>query len=264
MKNYRKPFRVRRKKHPLRFFKNQVFWFNILIVLFLSGVFYVVVFYKNFQIKEIKVSGNEKVLTADILSIVNSEINKKIVFFNSKSIFLSKIGKIKEDLLEKFPQISEIDIKKNFPDILSLTIQERNSFGIWCVQQEEVCFNLDSNGIIFSENTEQDQKLKIVNSYQENSQKLGEKVINKELLDSIKILNLKLKELKIPILKFILENTERINIKTNEGWFIYLNSQDDWVWQITRLSQILEKEIPLGERGNLEYIDLRFTKVYIK
>jgi len=51
---------------------------------------------------------------------------------------------------------------------------------------------------------------------------------------------------------------DRINVQTEQGWKIYFNPQEDISWQITKLSSVLEKEIPPEDRENLEYIELRF------
>ena len=57
---------------------------------------------------------------------------------------------------------------------------------------------------------------------------------------------------------------KRLNTKTSEGWEIYFNLKGDLNWQITELGLVSEKQIPLEDRGELEYIDLRFSRVYYK
>ena len=56
----------------------------------------------------------------------------------------------------------------------------------------------------------------------------------------------------------------RFNAKTAEGWEVYFTPKEDLNWQITELKAVLENEISPERRGNLEYIDLRFEKIYIK
>jgi len=88
---------------------------------------------------------------------------------------------------------------------------------------------------------------------------LGNKVIEKEFLSSILDTESKLENnLKIPVEEVLVVSDERINLKTSEGWEIYLNPKGDVDWQLTKLSEVLEKEIPLEKRGNLQYIELRF------
>ena len=62
----------------------------------------------------------------------------------------------------------------------------------------------------------------------------------------------------------MLVSNSRFNAKTQEGWEIYFNPKENLDWQLTELALVLKQKIPPDERKNLEYIDLRFNKVYIK
>ena len=64
-------------------------------------------------------------------------------------------------------------------------------------------------------------------------------------------------ELKIKTKEFIIFS-EHLNVKTSEDWEVYLNPQEDINWQLTKLGAVLEEEIPLEKRKDLEYIELRF------
>ena len=70
--------------------------------------------------------------------------------------------------------------------------------------------------------------------------------------------------LKIPIAELFLISEERINIQTSDGWTVYFNPKGDISWQITELSLVLAKQIPPEKRGELDYIDLRFSRIYFK
>jgi len=61
-----------------------------------------------------------------------------------------------------------------------------------------------------------------------------------------------------------LKEDKRLDIKTAEGWEIYFDLSSDVNFALTKLGLLLEKEIPLEKRGDLSYIDLRFSKVYYK
>ena len=88
---------------------------------------------------------------------------------------------------------------------------------------------------------------------------MGERVIKKEQISQILEIKSKLEnDLKITLEEVSIISEERMNLKTTEGWEIYLNPKGDIAWQLTKLSAVLEKEISSGKRGNLEYIELRF------
>ena len=253
MKKYRKPYRIKKKKS---LFKSRLFWLTILVLIIFGGIFYLVCFSSIFQIKDIKISGNQKIQTQDIENLIKEKIKQKLLFFPTKSIFLIKSNEIVESLLEKFLKIDKVNLKRRLPESLIVEIQERLPLGVWC--QGENCFYIDKEGIIFEENP---PKVEFIIKSEESIAQgfLGEKVIEKVLLESIFEIQRKLKEsLKINIEEIIILEKEKINAKTSEGWEIYFNPTGDINWQLTKLSLVLEKEIPPERRKDLEYIDLRF------
>ena len=56
---------------------------------------------------------------------------------------------------------------------------------------------------------------------------------------------------------------QRLNVKTVSGWEVYFNLKGDIDWQITELKTILENKIPPKNWRNLDYIDLRFDRVFV-
>jgi len=253
IKKYRKPYRVKKKK-PI--FRDRFFWLGILIFVVIVGIFYLICFSPFFQIKEIKISGNQKVPTGDLENIIQNQIVRNLFFSQTKSIFLVNLNIIKTATLEKFPQLAKINLKRSFPDTMLIEIEERKPIAIFC--QEEQYFFIDGEGIIFEEVSEADpQWLQIKNLTLTTNSKLGEEAIKKEKLSQVLEIESKVKG-NLKILEVSIISEERLNAKTSEGWEIYFNLESDLNWQLTKLGAVLEKEIPLEKRENLEYIDLRF------
>jgi len=252
-KPYRKPYRIRKKKSLIR---NRFFWIFVLILIIGGAFFYFAVFSPNFQIREIKISGNQKIQTSELENLIKEKVNQKLLFFSTKSIFLIDSSEIVKSLLEKFPQIDKVKLKRRFPATLITEIQERVPIGVWCQNQD--CFSIDKAGVIFEESSP-DSELVIKSQGREDSRSLGQEVIGEDFLHSILEIQEKLKtNLKIDVKEFVVPNSERVNVKTSEGWEIYFNPTGSLSWQLTKLSLVLEKEIPPERRKNLEYIDLRF------
>jgi len=55
-----------------------------------------------------------------------------------------------------------------------------------------------------------------------------------------------------------------LDAETTEGWTVRFNLKGDLDWQVTELRLALEKQISPEKRKSLEYIDLRFSRVYYK
>ncbi len=286
---YKKSYRTRKKRSVFNVFKNKFFWLGLLFFIILSGLTYLFIFSSFFQIKEIKISGNIKVSVEELRNNIAGQIDKRIIFFDTKSIFLTNLKKINKMLLEKFPQIAKVDLDREFPSSLLAQIEERKPVAIF--SEIENYFFIDKEGIIFekvsvvdphtkrgqgAEGTENNevsprygvgvdpQILKIKKSALVIDLELGKEIIGKEQLDQILKINSKLKDdLKIPIEEVLTISKKRINAKTSEGWEVYFNPERDLEWQLTELSILLKERIPPEKRRNIEYIDLRFEKIYI-
>jgi cell division septal protein FtsQ len=219
-------------------------------------------FYSFFQIKEIEISGNQKVSTEDIRNSVEANIPKKILLFNSRSIFLVNLEKIEKELLGSFSQINMVIFDRNFPRKLIISIEERKPVAI--AEKGGDDFFLDDKGIIFEEVFERSSWL-VIKDQDFNQVELGERMIEEEKLTLILEIKSELKESGIRINLAEVINHQRVNVKTLEGWEIYFNLEDDIAQQVFNLITVLKEKIPSEKRGNLEYIDLRFgNQIYYK
>jgi len=250
---YRKPHRVKRKKSIL---KSRFFWLTILILIFLGSLFYFLFFSPLFQVKNIFISGAEKISSSEIKNFVQNKLEKKILFLRTKSIFLININEIEKEVLKNFPPVAEIKIGRKFPDVLNINLVERSPLANFC--QAEKCFLLDKEGITFEESEAKADLIKIIDGQKEKIPKSGEKMIENNYLEKIlKIQKFFQEELKIEIEEFTVFE-KRLNLKTKEGWEIYFDPREDINWQLTKLNLVLKEKIPSEKRKDLEYIELRF------
>ncbi len=255
VKTFRKPYRIKKQKSIISY---RFFWLGILIFVILSSIFYFLFFSQTFQVEKIIVTGEEKVAKEDLKLLVEKKLEKKILFFKTRNIFLVNLNEIKEDILNNFPQIAEVEISRGLPDALNIIAVERFGLAVWC--QGEQCFLLDNEGVIFEEIFDIDPKaFQIKNLAQVSELKLGDKVIEKEKLNQVLDIKSKLRDnLKIPLTAVTTVSGDRFNVETSEGWEIYFNPEGDMEWQLTKLRAVLEEGILPENRKNLEYIELRF------
>ncbi|MFH1894420.1 MAG: FtsQ-type POTRA domain-containing protein [Patescibacteria group bacterium] len=257
---YKKPYRIKRKKSIL---KNRFFWSGLLFLVLAGGIIWLVCFAPFFQIKGVNISGCQKVKTQELESAIKSQIVKNMAFFDTQSIFLVNSGKITSEIIKNFPQIEKISVQKNLPDKLAVSVEERKPVALLC--QGEKCFLVDKNGAAFEETSEADyQGPKIKSQILLSEIKPGEIVIESNLMAQILKINSKLKDdLKIALQEFDIASEQRLNVRTLGGWEAYFNLKGDIDWQIIELKTILENKIPPGNWGNLDYIDLRFDRVFV-
>ena len=260
-KKLRKPHRIKRKKSII---SCRFFWLSLLIFVIIGTVFYFLFFSEIFQVKEIVITGEKKVLKQELESFMEKRLENKILFYKTKSIFVVGLNEIKKGILDSFPQIAEVEIKRVLPNTLNVVVTERLGLAIWC--WEDNCFFLDNEGVLFEEVRLRTELIKIIDEQNTNSFAFGERVIEKEKLSQILKIESELKNgLKIPLEEIRIVSENRLNVKTKEGWEIYFSLKEDLDWQLTRLKLVLlEKEVPFQIREELQYIDLRFEKVYYK
>lgn len=257
-RHYRKPHRYKRKK-PI--FRKRFFGLGILGFVVLVTLSYCLFFLEVFQIEKIIISGDDKVAKEDIEFLAEQRLENKILFFKTKSIFAVDLAQIKRDILNQFPQIAEVEVSRGFFDAVNIVVKKRQSLAQWCGER---CFLLDQEGIIFEEIFEARPGLVLIKTLS-GSAELGERVIEKESLSQVFELKAEIEEkMEILIEEAFLASEERLNLKTFEGWEIYFNLKGDLSWQITELKLVLEKQISPQRRDELEYIDLRFSRVYYK
>lgn len=232
---YKKSFKTKKKKFIL---KSKFFWLGLLVLLVFGGAVYLFIFSSVFQIKNIQVLGAQKISAQDITDVIST---------NSGNIFLTNFGKINKIILEKYPQIANINFERKFPDNLIAQIEERKPEVILCNND---CFFVDREGVAFEKVSEENLGMLII-----RAQSISQEQVSQ-------ILKIKSNQT-VPFEEILIVSDTRFNVKTTEGWEIYFNPKENLDWQLTELDLVLKEKIPSEQRGNLEYIDLRFDKVFI-
>lgn len=253
-KNFYKPYRIKKKKS---IFQNRFFWFGFLVLAILVAVFYLVYFFSFFQVKKITIVSEENIPKQNISLIIEKELNKQVLFFRTRSIFLINSNEIKKEILNNFPEVFEVTVERRLPSTLNVSLIQRQEIAVWYQYDER--FLLDDEGIIFEEIAEDEPNLlKIKNLVQSAELRLGNRVIEKEKLNQIfKISSWLKNNLKVSLETVNIVSGKRLNMRTFDGWEIYLNPQENIDWQLTKLKAVLE-EIPFEKRKNIEHIELRF------
>ncbi len=256
MRRFRVKKRFKRKKS---IFKNRFFWISFFILILVFGLSYFFIFSQVFRIEEIKISSTDDSLKMKVEEVIKKEIGK--------NIFLVNLKKISKEILSEFPEIAQLNLKRKFPRIINIQIETREPVGIWCYQSYDKCFFINKEGIIFKEIGEEsiEGKIIILSLKEGEIFALGEEILVPQTLELILEIEKELKEnLKIEIENFTVVSEKRLNVKTNENWEIYFNLEKDTKLELTKLKVLLEEEIPPEKRRNLEYIDLRFEKIFYK
>jgi cell division septal protein FtsQ len=264
MSNYRKN-NIKSKIHKVKpkksIFKMIWFWVGALAFIVIFAGLYFFFFFPDIQVKNINVSGNQKVNAEELKNLVSDSANNKILgFVNSRSIFLVNNNNISKEVLNKFPEIEKVTVNKSFPQTLTINIVERKPIGVFCGFENRDCFLIDGNGIIFESVEEISADSVIVRQLFGNSQvSIGQKVVGKNIMDLLSRVKKDLKDnFQIGLKTATVTSDTRLNMITDENWHIYfdIGANSDTDSQIKKLDLLLKGEIPQEKRKNLRYINL--------
>ncbi len=261
-----KVYKMRPKKG---FYKKPVFLIIFWIILFLFACAYLILFFPDFQVKNIVISGNKKTASEDIRSFAQTGINRKIFEVGrwnifTKSIFLVNSGDLQNKILEKFLVIEKISVNKSLPNTILLGVSERKPVGIFCASE---CFLIDQNGVAFELAISSSENFLVIRAAAESGEIfVGKKVAEKNIVSAILQIEKTLEEnFKINLSQALISSPSRIDAKTGEDWQIYFNPNFDINAQTAKLSALLESDVFQDGREGLLYIDLRFEgKAYYK
>jgi len=285
MTSFRKKH-IKSKIHKIKpkksIFKRLWFWIVLLFLIVIFSAFYFFLFYSGIQIKNIVISGNQKIASKDIENLISDNINNKILGIgswevNSKSIFLINSEKLKREILNKFPLIESVKIDKIFMQTLIFEINERVAIAVLCPSLDKTielevtlegeysengnCYFIDAGGIIFEPVNEIPQDMVIVRQETNDAQiSVGKKAVQQNIIDLVSKVEKSLKDnFQINLKTAIVISPVRLNIETKENWQIYfdLNPDADTNSQITKLNLLFSNGISADDRKNLRYIDLR-------
>lgn len=248
----------RRKRGGSRNLIFSIFGFFVFILLGGVGYNY---FIPKTDSREMKISG----ITSD--NLIKEEDLKKAIdesFKFSYSLMGTKIetdnflssDRIKLDsILKKFPQIENIDIKKNSKTgEIVFDVKEKNPSVIWC--EDGKCMLADSLGVYFRDynNEEKYQNLPRI-----EKKEWGDGVdYRKKIVGSVSEIGKSLEGIDYFKKQNYFAYSDRL-VLTGEGKceFIF-NFNEDISWQLEKMRTILKKEEYIANIFNYGSVDLRF------
>lgn len=247
----RRKITKRRKKSIFTNFYFSFFVFASIIVLSATGF---LLFSPRFQVSQLNITGNNNILTEDLKRVAEQKLKTSFSLLgmdiSTESIFLSMGGGV-NSLLESFPEIEKITIKKNFPNGVSLQIVEKTPYVVWT---DEKRYLVDKNGSYIKDFEDREDYSSLIRV---NEKEKIDNLTKKDILEKLSKIELKLKNNSINISEFDVYQ-EKIVTKSNLSCKIFFNISDDLDWQIEKLIIVLGNSKYSDNLNSFEYIDLRF------
>jgi len=230
----------------------------------------------SLQIHEIVIHGNSVISDSDLKKITKEVLEGKYFFlFPRTNTFIYPEKEIETSVLSSFRQIESVDLVRTNFQTLSMEVEEQSPYALWCFQEiletekvQDICYFLNREGLVFSkapnftgnvffrfygdlDDTDPIGKyyLKVNNEFNRAS----------VLIDSITSLSI------VPIELHPLGEDD-MELYMDDGSKVLFTRKQSSSEVLDNLKVVLESEIFKDkERGDIEYIDLRFgNKVYFK
>ncbi len=257
---HKKNFKEKKKKS---IFQNKFLWISVFLFLVGGISFFGFLFSPFFQEKKIIILGINLVKENELKNVIERGLSKKIGFFETKNVFLADLGKISGDIVLKFPQIFKISISRNFRREIAVVVNERKPEGILC--NSASCFYYDKGGIIFEESFE-DFRPKIKTESPDYNIKIGNKELPEKIINAVSRTQKALSEnFSVKDMDFIISQDARnLTVETSEGWKVFFDPEGDIELQVANLISLLKEINGEKERQKVDYINLRYSKIFYK
>jgi cell division protein FtsQ len=238
-----------KSKSVLRIIKTGVYLSSVLLIMFGTWHLYQELLKSPYlAIKEIKIAGNMRVSKAEVLELAGVNVGDNLLKIN--------MGDIQKSLRLN-PWVAEVDVRRNFPNRLSIGIKERNPIAF--INLDNLYF-VDETGVIFKKISIEDElDLPIITGLKREDIEEGAKI--SEL--AIKAVNL------IHILArkeiFVNEELSEINIDKTYGLTLYTMQQgarielgdEEFTEKIEKLERVIQARNGLAD---VEFVGLNYNK----
>jgi len=259
-----------------------------LILIVSAGVFLVtgfsfLSFLPEMTITSISITGTKLVSKGSIHEYSSETITRRYWgFFSTANSFLYPKNKIKEGLLDRFPELSQVTLSLYGLQSLTINVKERKPFALWCGEQlpeekddSSTCYFLDRDGIIFAPERfflgsiffkvygpiEGDK----IRTGSLTKKPLGFLLIEKQRYQRFIEFAHVLKAMKLEVNTLVMqENGDAFFVLENKIKILF-HKEQNFQNLLENFESVLDTEQLkledfIGEETSLEYIDLRFNK----
>lgn len=259
--------KIRGLRKTKKLLKKPWFWLLVSFLSIFFGVGNFLLFSPRFAISDVSISGNTKIPTLALEYEAQKDVTKNLISLGnitmvSRNFFLFDSKKLAANILKDFPHAKEAKVTKKLPREVSIVIEEREAFAVFCEGQDN-CFFIDEAGIIFEETSQVEGLMTMSKEFTKEAM-LGKNVVSTSIMEAIlRIKNELENNFKIGVSEVLLNDI--LVFKTSEGFKLSADSASDMNAQITKLNVVLRDQIPVSSRKDIQYIYLQYKdKAYYK
>ena len=239
---------------------------GVVFVLLLAGV----VFFARLpglQVKEIQVRGLTTLDSEEVRGRARTLLSGAYAFVIPRGMILMVSGKgIERVLMNEFPRIKTVSVKKHLPDVLDILVEERTPWGIFCAADKQ-CAYLDETGFAYESAPSFSGRLVTKVSSDAGFPAVPSQAVEPARMETMRVIGEEVKKiLNVSTVSYelISDFPKEIRVVGPEGYRVYFDRESDLQNAFRVLKTVLAEEIK-DRRARLDYIDLRFgNKVFYK
>lgn len=237
-----------------------------LLVLALLAIIFGLTRWESLNIQSVQIVGLDRLNQERIEVLVQESLDSRVTrWWNSRNIFLAPHQQIENLLRESEPSISDVQVRRQFPDGLVVFIEER--YPVFEICWPEQCLFLANDGVAIAHS----DQMSFLPVQRTQEAVVGESVYSQRTMDWLEYLvrtyTIEV-GLAIEAIEVVLEGESgilEIAVLTQDGYRVRFDFETDLVVQKNALKVVFEAEIPAERRADLEYIDLRVpNRVYYR
>jgi len=204
----------------------KIVFFLLLFIIIAAGLWYILIFSSFFKIKNISVEGHQ----------INNELDN----IKGQNILLAKTADLKNEIINKYPEIQDVKIMRGFPDTLRIKIETFQPQIAWRTQDK--IYLINSAGIIIKE-VQESGNLPIVQDNKSLPVEIKQNVLSENFISFISELNNKFNQKTgFNIRWFEVDETfYQVESLVDQGWRIKFNTTRPVEDQLEALSVLLAK-----------------------
>lgn len=256
--------RIQHSRPKKLFFQRLWFWLLVLMLLIAAGIVYFFFFYQALQVKDAVISGNQQIPKQALQQTIQPTLNNAArhilgIPIPARNMLLFPAAAISQEILRDFPTIEQVTVKKQFPQTLDVTVEERTPAAIYC---SDNCFIVDPNGVAYQAAPSDASSYVIVRqSDTAGSAELGQQVVSSDRMTEALAIGKQTRDAMGITVTEIHFQPDQITATTSEGWQVYFGTDGESSLsdELVQLKALLNGTISLDSRKQLHYIDLRFT-----
>lgn len=229
---------------------------------------------EEFKISDITVNGNQSVSEKSIKKFIEEKISGNYIFLFPKSnILLYPRRSTEAALLEAFKGIKKIRISVEDLQSISVTMDERKPFALWCDKEsvdednEDSCYFLDEDGFIFTKAPTFSGNVYFrYFSVLPDGDPVGQQFMSKDEFQRMIFFLSSISEIGLTPVGLDEVDDEDYEMHLEEGGKIIFGQNQNLSFVFDNIQSVFESdEFDEEDLPNLDYADFRFgNKVYFK